>query len=338
MKKFDERITEAVIGHMNDDHPEDSLLIARAFGAPQAEKSVMVDLDAHGGIWRVTEGSQTNDLRVNWPSGEISERPEIRREVVLLYREACEKLGVTPRPHEEPPTDQPQATQEAETAVAGNAAPEPFSQTIREGTWVDHEDSEGADFMASIMKGKASREDYAELAAQHFFMYEALESVVADYAEHPLFAPFYEPALDRMVALERDLELLFGEDWREKIEPVPATVAYAARIREVGADAFVPGVIAHHYTRYLGDLSGGQMISRRVAKQHNFADGRGVEFYDFATLGSIAKFKERYRVALDQLGAQLTAEQRSLMLDEVRTAYRFNTEVFIDMAREKAKQ
>lgn len=326
---------------MNDDHPEDSLLIVRAFGAPQADESVMVDLDSEGGTWRVTEGSQTSDLRVNWPSGEIAERAEIRREVVFLYRAACEKLGVTPRPHDEPPTSTPTPqTQTANTEQAetnSEPAEKPLSQTIREGSWADHEDSEGADFMSSIMRGTASLEDYAELVAQHFYMYEALESVADDYADDPLFKPFYEPALARMAALEIDLEKLFGENWREKITPVAATTAYAARIREVGEQSFVPGVIAHHYTRYLGDLSGGQMISKRVAKQHNFDDGKGVEFYNFATLGSIPKFKARYRDALDALGTQLTNEQHTLMLEEVRTAYRFNTEVFIDMAREKAK-
>jgi hypothetical protein len=37
-------------------------------------------------------------VRVPW-SGTITERSEIRREIVVLYDRACAKLGVTPRPH-----------------------------------------------------------------------------------------------------------------------------------------------------------------------------------------------------------------------------------------------
>ena len=71
-----------------------------------------------------------------------------------------------------------------------------------------------------------------------------------------------------MPALEADLRHLIGADWRERIAPVPSTSAYAARILEAAEEGWAAGVIAHHYTRYLGDLSGGQMIARRVAKQH----------------------------------------------------------------------
>ena len=38
-------------------------------------------------------------IRVPWPGGEITERREVRREIVALYDEACARLGVTPRPH-----------------------------------------------------------------------------------------------------------------------------------------------------------------------------------------------------------------------------------------------
>ena len=34
-----------------------------------------------------------------WPGGPITERAEVRREIVALYDEACRRLGVEPRPH-----------------------------------------------------------------------------------------------------------------------------------------------------------------------------------------------------------------------------------------------
>ncbi|UOQ61897.1 biliverdin-producing heme oxygenase [Leucobacter rhizosphaerae] len=206
---------------------------------------------------------------------------------------------------------------------------------IRESSWSDHSDSEGATFMEDIMRGRGTKQDYIDLVAQHFFMYEALEAAAERVAEDPAFAGFHVPALTRMPALEADLVALVGADWRDRIVATPATAAYAARIREVADDAWVPGIVAHHYTRYLGDLSGGQMIAKLVAKQHDLADG-GVEFYDFSALGSIAGFKNEYRAALDRLGAELDDAERTRMLDEVRAAYAFNTAVFADLGRQKA--
>lgn len=95
---FDQKIVDAVLHHMNADHNDDSLLIARAFGAPDAERSVMTTLDGDGGTWLVTEAGHERQLQVPW-SRPITERPEIRREVVVLYDRACAALGLEPRPH-----------------------------------------------------------------------------------------------------------------------------------------------------------------------------------------------------------------------------------------------
>ncbi len=86
---------------MNVDHEDDSLLIARAFGeAPESITSAqMTGLDGDAGIWRITRGKNIEELRVTWPGGPITERPEVRREIVALYDLACERLGVEPRPH-----------------------------------------------------------------------------------------------------------------------------------------------------------------------------------------------------------------------------------------------
>jgi hypothetical protein len=95
---FSPEIVDAVLHHMNDDHNDDSLLIARAFGAPAAESATMIALDGDGGTWTVVEGGETRSIQVPW-SQPITERPEIRREVVVLYERACEALGIEPRPH-----------------------------------------------------------------------------------------------------------------------------------------------------------------------------------------------------------------------------------------------
>ena len=83
---------------MNSDHNDDNLLIARAFGDPDAAAATMTTLDENGGSWVYTTPAGDAELTVPW-STTIAERPEIRREIVVLYDSACEKLGITPRPH-----------------------------------------------------------------------------------------------------------------------------------------------------------------------------------------------------------------------------------------------
>lgn len=97
---FGTDIVAAVLHHMNDDHVADNLLIARAFGNRDADAAHMVHVDGLAGHWVYTVGdSPEQSLRVAW-SQPISERAEIRREIVVLYDRACATLGVEPRPHD----------------------------------------------------------------------------------------------------------------------------------------------------------------------------------------------------------------------------------------------
>lgn len=96
---FPADIVAAVLHHMNDDHLDDNLLIARAFGANDAESATMTTLDGDGGTWVYTSGGTEHEITVPW-SEPISERPQIRAEIVKLYDGACKRLGIEPRPHE----------------------------------------------------------------------------------------------------------------------------------------------------------------------------------------------------------------------------------------------
>lgn len=98
MPPFAPEITAAVLAHMNGDHPDDNLLIARAFGSPDAATATMTSLDQFGGSWRYSVDGDERELTLPWRA-ELSQRAEIRHEVVALYDAACAKLGVVPRQH-----------------------------------------------------------------------------------------------------------------------------------------------------------------------------------------------------------------------------------------------
>ena len=99
MPTFAPEIVSAVLSHMNGDHQGDNLLIARAFGSTDAETASMTTLDENGGTFAYTAAGSEHEVTVPW-TAPISERAEIRREVVVLYDRACAMLGIEPRPHE----------------------------------------------------------------------------------------------------------------------------------------------------------------------------------------------------------------------------------------------
>jgi hypothetical protein len=84
---FPDDVVTAVLRHMNDDHNTDSLVIVRANGVPDATGARMTGIDGDGGSWTVTTPAGEREVRIPW-SGPISERPQIRREIVRLYEDA----------------------------------------------------------------------------------------------------------------------------------------------------------------------------------------------------------------------------------------------------------
>jgi heme oxygenase len=207
----------------------------------------------------------------------------------------------------------------------------PFSQALRERTWSSHGESEGAGFMTDLMKGAGTLDDYAQLSAQHWFIYEVLERAASAMADDSVAGPLMAPELTRLPAIEADLHHLMGDGWRERITPVPATVRYCERMAEVSS--WNGGVIAHHYTRYLGDLSGGQHIGKLMQRHFGLGD-EGVAFYRFDEIPSTTEFKDSYRAILDAI--EWTPEERDRVIDEVLVAYAFNTELFHDLDAQKA--
>ncbi|MEL0625594.1 biliverdin-producing heme oxygenase [Salinibacterium amurskyense] len=209
----------------------------------------------------------------------------------------------------------------------------PFSQALRERTWSSHGDSEGADFMKDLMTGKGTRDDYIALVAQHYFIYEAIEAAADQFSTDPVAAPFITSQLTRLPAIEADLEFLIGANWRDQITALPTAAAYAARVREIAAQNWAGGFIAHHYTRYLGDLSGGQIIRTIMQRQFGF-ETNGVGFYLFDEIAKPKEFKNTYRDQLDAV--EWDDAERDRVIEEVLAAYQFNTDLFIDLSRAKA--
>ena len=207
-----------------------------------------------------------------------------------------------------------------------------FSTVIRTASHEQHMEAETSTFMSDLLGGRLGVDAYARYTEQLWFVYEALEAGAERLASDPVTGPFIQPELLRLASLERDLAHLRGPKWRTGLSALPATQAYADRVRECAED-WPAGYIAHHYTRYLGDLSGGQIIRDKAEKTWGFAKkGDGVRFYVFEGISNPAAFKRGYRELLDAVHADDLEKQR--IVAECKKAFALNTAVFRALGEE----
>jgi heme oxygenase len=147
------------------------------------------------------------------------------------------------------------------------------------------------------------------------------------------FAP-----LRRMPPLERDMAFFYGQDWRNSLpRPSAATRKYVDRINEVAASDKPELLLGHVYSRYLGDLFGGQMMmgmATRSLKLERGDDG-GLAFYTFAGIGDTRAFIDEWYTALNAL--DLTAEQKEAIVEEANVVFRLNIEVFNELEGNPAR-
>lgn len=191
---------------------------------------------------------------------------------------------------------------------------------LREATAEAHRDTESRAFVTRLMDGELAVDDYVRYLAQYAYVYRALESRPAGPGD-PRFLT--HEALPRYGSIVSDLAGLGAADWEATHPAMPETDAYVERIRDVSDD--LPRYVAHHYTRYLGDLSGGQLIARRLAEHYGLADDQ-LTFYRFDGIDRPGAFKAAYRTGLDSLG--LADEDEAALIDEAKHAFHLNAELF----------
>jgi heme oxygenase len=209
---------------------------------------------------------------------------------------------------------------------------ESFSTLIRTASREQHEEVRGSTFMSDLLGHKLGVDAFARYTEQLWFVYGALESGAERLAGDPVAGPFVRPELFRMASLEQDLEYLRGPGWRSGVSALPATLEYARRISDC-AHTWPAGYIAHHYTRYLGDLSGGQIIRDTAERTWGFPKkGDGVRFYVFEEIPNPAAFKRGYWELLDAVPGDELERQR--IVSECKRAYALNNAVFQALGEE----
>jgi len=196
-----------------------------------------------------------------------------------------------------------------------------FSKAIKKGTQKSHTMAENTGFVTNFLAGVVDKESYKQLIADFFFIYTALEEQIDEFKDDSFIRPIAFDELRRVPALEKDCEFYWGENWRDTISPTDACKNYVNRVKKINAKFLV----GHHYTRYLGDLSGGQIL-RNIADKSMGLNGQGLAFYEFDEIDDAKSFKNKYRTALDNLPLSKPDEQ--LVIAEANYAFRLNMDVF----------
>ena len=203
-----------------------------------------------------------------------------------------------------------------------------LSTMLREGTKKSHTMAENVGFVKCFLKGVVEKKSYRRLVTSLYFVYSAMEEEMERLKDHPVISKIYYPELNRKQSLEEDLHFYYGANWRDEIKNSPAGKAYVERIREV-AQTEPELLVAHCYTRYLGDLSGGQILKKISQRAMNLSDGEGTAFYEFDQIPDEKAFKNEYRQAMDELPIDMVTAEK--IVDEANAAFGRNMELFEEL-------
>jgi heme oxygenase len=186
-----------------------------------------------------------------------------------------------------------------------------LSQLVREASKDAHVAAERSPFMVALMKGDLPSEAYFDYIAQLAPIYEAIEKWEGKL-------PFFDRRLDRFEKIIADLEYIGTRIVSNE------TIAYVKHITKLVKAKDEVRLVAHHYTRYLGDLSGGQAIGALVARNLSIPPNF-LSFYDFDDIGDRVRYKETYRENLDTI---IDAKDHQKFIDEVILAFNYNRSIF----------
>ncbi len=190
--------------------------------------------------------------------------------------------------------------------------------------------AENTGFVSCFLKGVVDKSSYRILVADLYFVYSALEEEIAKLHEqgHPVVAPMGFPELNRRDALEQDLIFYFGRDWANLAKQTPAAEDYVSRIHQVGQES-PELLVAHHYTRYIGDLSGGQILKVIAQKAMKLEGNEGLCFYNFDEIDDAKAFKSHYSATLDALPIDQPTADR--IVEEANKAFYYNMAMFKEL-------
>ncbi|KAL6060286.1 hypothetical protein STEG23_004175 [Scotinomys teguina] len=205
-----------------------------------------------------------------------------------------------------------------------------LSELLKEGTKEAHDRAENTQFVKDFLKGNIKKELFKLATTALYFTYSALEEEMDRNKDHPAFAPLYFPMeLHRKQALIKDMEYFFGENWEEQVKCSEAAQKYVDRIHYVGQNE-PELLVAHAYTRYMGDLSGGQVLKKVAQRALKLpSTGEGTQFYLFEHVDNAQQFKQFYRARMNALDLNFKTKEK--IVSEANKAFEYNMQIFSEL-------
>lgn len=191
---------------------------------------------------------------------------------------------------------------------------------LRTGTAAAHREAEGAAFVKAIFDATVSRADYVRFLHALKAIYGALEAGLEANRHDPRVAPLALDRVYRSEPLAADLSFYAGP----QPTPLAATIRYVTQLESISRAA-PHRLVAHAYTRYLGDLSGGQSLKKCIQRAFQLPGSEGVAFYEFSAITDLNAFKGQYRTGLDTL--PLSAAEQQDVVEEAVLAFELNAAV-----------
>jgi len=184
---------------------------------------------------------------------------------------------------------------------------------LKQLTWEHHQNAERQDFVKVLMSGKINPKFYATYLWNQHKKYDILEAMA-----------FAQGCLDGLVDIKRKLKIEqdFVELWKDDEMPVlvESTHEYMRHMKTIMTDP--DKLMAHVYVLHMGDLSGGQMIKKKVP-----GEGR---MYTFDT--DKAELKEAIRAKTNDS----MAEEAKWVFDSATKLFQELMEIDIEHYMEQA--
>ncbi|KDN41738.1 hypothetical protein RSAG8_07269, partial [Rhizoctonia solani AG-8 WAC10335] len=236
-------------------------------------------------------------------------------------------------------------------------SPLDFSRPISTLVWGSskkiHDEITKMPFTGRLTRGELSKEEYVFYAMILYRIYSTLEKGLDAHSTNAVLAPTYRPALlARATRLSEDIAYLLDttvDEWpshplyqsllTSPPEGVRDYVAYLEKLSASKDSMNHSRLLAHAYGRYLGDLSGGQIIKAKLSKAYDLRDsGAGLSFYEFGVLhgssgtedrashAELLRIKAWYRQGMNE-GVGSNRVLKEIIVQEAVTALKHNMRI-----------
>ncbi len=175
----------------------------------------------------------------------------------------------------------------------------PFLVKVRGRTKHLHACAERSGVISDLLHNRAELADYALLLRNLLPAYVELETGLGRHLRSPAGAGLLaDRRVFRSQALRQDLSAICGPDWSSRLRLLPVGKTYARHVYNLASGSGA-GLIAHAYVRYLGDLSGGQIVKKLLQKNFGMTD-ESLAFYAFPEIDDLDTFREEFRLLIEQ--------------------------------------